>query len=158
MNINNNLEVLNSEQFANRLFVDVRTVQRWVKEGLPHEFEGKDLRFVWKTGLLWWATNKYRGSAVVDRNSSTPSKAVSEAKILATKARRDAIRLAKEEGTLVELQEVESEWTRSILNCRGRLLTISTRLRGPLGPEVAKRVEEEVFLALTEISKGVPNE
>nr|WP_320131988.1 helix-turn-helix domain-containing protein [uncultured Holophaga sp.] len=153
-----NIHEMTTEEAATLLSVTPRAVRKWAQEeGLPHRFIGKDLRFDWPQTLTWWTANKCRGPVAAQRGSSTPPKVVSEAQILATKARMDAIKLAEREGRMIDLQLVEDEWTRKILACRGRLLTIPARLRGPLGQEIAKRVEDEVFQALTELAKEWPD-
>lgn len=148
---------LTSEEAAELLSITPRALRKWAQEGLPHHAAGKDLRFDWPQVLTWWAAHKHRGAVAQAKASGVPSKARSEEKLLDIKVRREEMRLAQDAGRMIDLQVVEDEWTRKILACRGRLLTIPARLRGPLGQEVAKRVEDEVFQALTELAKEWPD-
>lgn len=134
-----------------------RVVQKWASsEGMPHHLVGSDLRFDWHQALNWFLLRKFRGS-VASSDGETPTKSEAEARLLTVKARREEIRLAKDESDILSATDVDHEWTRRILSARARLLAIPSRLRGPLGAQVATSVETEVFAALSELAKEWPN-
>jgi len=122
LNTNN----MTTEEIAELLAVTDRAVRKWAKEeGLPHHYEGKDLRFKWPQAQAWWQANRYRGAAMPKAGGhSAPTKAESEAKLMDVKARREEMRLAKEEGRLIPLEQIEPAWLRVAETIKNRFLTL----------------------------------
>lgn len=145
MNIQFDTESMTSEQLAQCLSItfpdamttedktlSVRAVQKWAKDGMPHRFAGKDLRYTWPSALAWFLQNKHRGPVAQSKGSTTPAKADSEARILDVRARREEMRLAKEEGRLVPVEQIEPAWLRVAETVKNRVLTLPPKAKEAL--------------------------
>jgi phage terminase Nu1 subunit (DNA packaging protein) len=152
-----NIHKLTTEEVAGLLLVTERAVRKWAKdESLPHGFEGKDLRFDWPKTLTWWLNNKYRGAVAKVIVGGVPSKAASEAKLLDVKARREEMRLAKEEGRLIPVEQIEPAWLRIAETVKNRVLTLPPAAREAiphLAVEDVKVLDRLCREALEELSQ-----
>jgi phage terminase Nu1 subunit (DNA packaging protein) len=167
MQLSFNPETMTSEELAQAISMSfleafqngalsVRSIQKWAKEGMPHHFAGKDLRFAWPAALAWFLAHKFRGAVATVKASGVPTKADSEARILATKAKREEMRLAKEEGRLVPGEEIEPAWMRVAETVKNRVMTLAPAAKEAiphLTTEDVKTLQRLCREALEELSR-----
>jgi phage terminase Nu1 subunit (DNA packaging protein) len=120
------LNVLTALELAEHFGVSERAVQQWAGDGMPFTpVKGKVYRYRWADCHAWWLTHRYRGAAVPKAGGQkTPTKAESEAKLMDVKARREEMRLAKEEGRLIPVEQIEPAWLRVAETVKNRVLTL----------------------------------
>lgn len=150
-----NLEDLSGKEAGDFFGVTAAAVHQWVQAGLPFvAVKGKVNRFRWRDVFRWWLDNRYRPSGQPTKGAGRATKADSEARKASADARLRELRVEREEGRLVPLEDVEAEWTRKVVAARARLLALPARLRGPLGPEAAGLVDKEIRAVLSELAAG----
>lgn len=151
-------ENLTSKEAGDLLGVTAAAVYQWVKAGCPFiAAKGQSNRFRWRDVHRWWLDHRYRPSNVAPpAGSGGPALTRSEAdaRKAAAEAQLAELKLERERGRLVPLDEVEDEWARQVVAVRARLLALPARLRGPLGPESAAVVDREIRAALAELAVG----
>lgn len=148
------LENLTAEDVAALLGVTSRAVRLWPADGCPfHSIKGKSNRFRWREVFRWWLDHRHRPAAVAAPGGKV-SRPEAEARKAAAEARLKELRLAREEGRLVAVEDVEAEWTRKVVTARARLLALPARVRAPLGPEAAAMVDAEIRAVLADLAQG----
>lgn len=150
-----NLEQLSAVELGLLFGVSSRAVQQMAEQGMPFEqLKSKVYRFHWRHCLHWWIANRYKGSVRQDRG--VPSKAESEAKLLAIKTEREAMKLARESGELLPLEEVEPAWMRVAETVKTRVLAIPPKAKEVLPHLTGEDIKALATLAieaLEELSK-----
>lgn len=128
-----NLEELTAKEMAPLFGVSDRAVQQWAEAGMPFiPVKGKVHRYCWKACFAWWLANRYKGTTAPSRNGGPPSLAESKARREAVLAARDEMRLEKEAGRLVSLDEIEPAWLRVAETVKNRVLTMVPKAKEKL--------------------------
>jgi len=127
------LDSLTAIELGQLLGVSDRAIRDMGEAGMPFsQVKGKVYRYQWRACHTWWLANRYKGSVAQPRGSRVPSKADSEARLLDVKARREEIKLARDEGRLVPVEEIEPTWLRVAETVKNRVLTLPPKAKEEL--------------------------
>jgi phage terminase Nu1 subunit (DNA packaging protein) len=144
---------------AQALNLTPQRVQQLANEGLPKEDRGKyDLGkcMLWYIRYLQAALEK---KAVPMANGVYAGEREERVRLLRAEADLKEIELAKEQGQLVAIQDVEKEMTDLVLSTKARIMAIPPRVAPELVGESSRMViqaklEKEVKEALRLLARG----
>jgi len=148
MSIKDQLNHMKLADIAALMEVNIRTVQRWVDEGLPRHGEGQGHYYVWAEVRAWdKARLSQAGTDENDRNRKERLQA-------------DLLQLELNElsSKLVRTEEVEESRVEAYSRVRSRLLAVPSRLAGRLVDGLTREerqamAEDEIHQALLELSR-----
>lgn len=158
------LNQLTSEKLAQLFNVNVRTIQLWTsKEGMPFIQEnGRAFRYSWRLCFKWWIDHKYEAPAANHGSSEAETtQAQAAARLTLARARREEIRVDREEGRLVPVEQIEPAWLRVAETVKNRVLTLPPKAKEALphlNTEDVKVLHRLCREALEELSHYRPPE
>lgn len=143
------MTIVNKAELSEFLGVSERTLTEWQKDGLPMESEGErgqSNAYDTQRVIAWWIARE-----VTKVRSESPRDRL-------YRAQEELARLtiAEKNRTLVNLDEVEREFSRMIVVVRGRLLQIPNQLG--VDDQLRSAVRVEIEGALTELAAYEPND
>lgn len=145
----------NRTEIARVFGVDVTTVDRWRRDGLPHAVDGRALQFSIFDVHKWLIA---RHCADRQDDNPMPLDPVYEAARL-SRARADAQELTnrEREGELVEARSVVEGWTQIVMYVRAALINLGSRLAPELvglsgERQIKRRIDDETHMILSDLS------
>jgi phage terminase Nu1 subunit (DNA packaging protein) len=156
------MAIVSVGKVAKALNLTPQRIQQLSKEGLPKEDRGKyDLGkcMLWYIRYLQAALEK---KAVPMANGVYAGEREERIRLLRAEADLKEIELAKEQGQLVAIADVESEWSNLVVTTKARILAIPPRVAPELVGEASRvviqaKLEKEVKEALRLLARGDGN-
>jgi phage terminase Nu1 subunit (DNA packaging protein) len=147
-------ENLPAATVAKLLGISLRQLNNYVNEGMPTKGFGTKRRFVWRRVWAWWRA----------KTKQAPTKpgaltlGAAQARKYRADAQRTELKLARERGQLVPVEDVKQARIKVNAIIRARLLAIPGKLTPMLASngkqaEVKSVLEREIREVLTELSK-----
>ena len=138
--------IVNSQEKVAKVFdVSIRTVQNWVRDGMPVSSEGKyDLLEV----RAWRLIRSQR------KRSKEGKKTDWEQRYREYKARLTELELKKEMGEVIDLRQAEKEIIYNILGIKRRLLALPKEIAPQLAGLETRKIFELLTSRLNELLSG----
>lgn len=144
---------LTTDGLCEALDVAPRTLTGWRERGLPHDKKGKTCRYNLGEVATWMKANGLTGKV-----TGNIDKAHWDGRKIKALAERYELQLERERGSLIPLAEARQTYTNFVRVIRNRLQRMGVSLSTRWGdPDAARRqsdIEEEIRLALSDVSKS----
>lgn len=145
------------------LCITKRQLANLVDLGLPKRGNGRESHYVWPEVLQWYLAYKIALAMPKEQGLSEPDRAEKEAyneaarRKLSAEADLAELKLSRERGEVVGVQDVEKAVAGISANVRARLLSMPSKLAsllvGQTRPKIKAKIEFEVNEALNELTK-----
>lgn len=146
--------IANKNQLADIMGVSERTLTEWQEAGMPIEMVGgRGLENQYDTAkVVEWRLQRALNGATVE--SAREERDRMEAKLL-------ELRIAKEAGLLVSIDDVQPAWEAAILAARSDLLSLPARLKAAIDARYQididpQMLDDEVYQALAKLAEKPP--
>lgn len=150
-------ERLTAGKMARRLCISGRQLQNLVDVGLPKVGYGKGCYFEWEAVFLWFVAYKVEQNQPKGVKEDAKNLLDAQLRKVNAEAALAELKLARERGEVVNVQDVEKAVSGQIANARARLLAMPSKLAGLLvgltKPKIKIQLESEVNQALAELTK-----
>jgi terminase small subunit / prophage DNA-packing protein len=150
-------EHLTAGKTAKRLSISTRQLQNYVDQGLPKVGHGKRSYFEWEAVYKWMMEREAEKSRPKSVKEDAKNLAEAQLRKINAEAALAELKLARERGEVVNVQDVEKAVSGQIANARARLLAMPSKLAGLLvgltKPKIKTQLESEVNQALAELTK-----
>jgi phage terminase Nu1 subunit (DNA packaging protein) len=155
-------EQLTAGETAVRLCISARQLQNLCDLGLPKVGRGKGCYFVWNDVFPWFVSYKVELNQPKGVKEDAKNLADAQLRKVNAEAALAELKLSRERGEVVNVQDVEKAVAEVSANVRARLLAMPSKLAGLLvgltKPKVKSQLELEVNQALSELTKTAADE
>jgi phage terminase Nu1 subunit (DNA packaging protein) len=150
-------ERLTAGETAIRLCISARQLQNLVDLGLPKVGHGKGCYFAWQDVFPWFVNYKIELNRPKGVKEDATNLTAAQLRKVNAEAALAELKLARERGEVISVQDVEKAVAEVSANVRARLLGMPAKLAGLLvgltKPKVKAAIEQEVNQALAELTK-----